>query len=333
MQKDIAEASLDVGHVGLFQDVDGTIRALPLLIDFHGRAWPSMSLLLVSRYLGANWRDIRFTRGRAFLPYPGGELAVPIDRHGQILINYPGPEKAFTAAADTFIYVLDELKNRDALEANGLPIPPGRIDRMKGKIVIVCNTAIQTAFADFGQTPFAQTFPLAYTHASVVNSLLRGDYLSKVPRAIQAVFWLLLAVALATVLAALTPIALAVTVLATIVALLAISLLVLTLGGNIIEVVPPILMIGMISLGHLLRGYIIRDSQRRAQEQELAVARRIQQDLLPRNVLAVSNIEVLGANKPCFEVAATTSTTSTSPTAASRSRSPTSPARACPRRS
>jgi sigma-B regulation protein RsbU (phosphoserine phosphatase) len=75
-----------------------------------------------------------------------------------------------------------------------------------------------------------------------------------------------------------------------------------TFGGNIIEIVPPVLMIGMISIGHLLRGYIIRDRQRRAQEQELAVARRIQQDLLPKSVLTSQGLEVLGANKPCFEV-------------------------------
>jgi len=302
MQSDIAAASAAVGHVGLFQDIDGTIRALPLMIDYHGRAWPSMSLLLVSRYLGANWRDLRFTHGKAFLPYPGGELAIPVDGHGQVLINYPGPEKAFAPGSISFIDLSDELKRRDALQTAGKPVPPGQIDRAAGKIVIVCNTTKEMAFSDFGQTPFAQNFPLAYTHASVVNSLLRGDFLAKVPRLWQAAVWFVLAVALAIILAALTPVALALTVLGVIVALLVVSILMVSFGGNIIEVVPPVLMIGMISIGHLLRGYIIRDRQRRAQEQELAVARRIQQDLLPRSVLAVNGLEVLGANKPCFEV-------------------------------
>jgi CHASE2 domain-containing sensor protein len=302
MEQEIADASADVGHVGLFQDVDGTIRALPLMIDYRGRAWPSMSLVLVSRYLGANWRDLRFTRGKAFLPYPGGELTIPVDRRGQVLINYPGPERAFAPGKMIFIELSDELKLRDSLEMIGKPVPTGQLEKTAGKIVILCNTATETAFSDFGQSPFAQTFPLAYTHASVVNSMLRGDYLSKVPRAYQAVFWLLLAVALAIVLAALTPVALALTVLGTVVALFVISFLMVAFGGQIIEVVPPVLMIGAISLGHLLRGYIIRDRQRRAQEQELGVARRIQQDLLPKSVLAVGGLEILGANKPCFEV-------------------------------
>jgi CHASE2 domain-containing sensor protein len=302
MNDDIAEATDAVGHVGLSPDVDNTIRSLPLLIQHKGRAFPSLSLLMVSRYLGANWRDIRFHNLRAFLPYPGGELAIPVDRRARVLINYPGPDKVFAPEAIPFHVLMRELGKRDSLAMLGELPPKGILDRLDGKVVLLCNTATTTAIADFGQTPFAQTFPLAYAHASVVNSLLRGDFLAKVPRAWQALVWFLLAVMLAIGLAALTPVALALTVLGVIVALLIVSLLMVTFGGNIIEVVPPVLMIGMISLGHLLRGYIIRDRQRRAQEQELAVARRIQQDLLPRSVLTVGNIEVLGANKPCFEV-------------------------------
>jgi len=302
LEGEIAESSYAVGHVGLSQDADGTTRALPLLIDQKGRAFPSLSLLMVARYLGADWRTIRFGHGKAFLPYPGGELAMPVDRRGQILINYPGPDTVFKRSSIRFADLMDHIARRDSLEAAGAKAPLDPYDPLKGKVVLVCNTAITTAIADFGQTPFAQTFPLAYAHASVVNSMLRGDFLSKAPRTWQAVVWFLIALTLAVVLAALTPVALALTVLSTVVALLVVAWGWLTFGGVIIEVVPPIVMIGMISVGHVLRGYIIRDGQRRAQEQELAVARRIQQDLLPKSVLATHGLEVVGANKPCFEV-------------------------------
>jgi CHASE2 domain-containing sensor protein len=301
MEEEIAESSYAVGHVGLFQDVDNTIRSLPLLVNYRGRAFPALSLLMVASYLGGDWRDIRFRNNRAFLPYPGGELTLPVDRHAQILINYPGPDKVFKTSAIRFDQVQRSIALRDSLESVGKTAPMGLLERVNGKVVLVCNTATTTAFADFGQTPFSQ-LPLAYTHTSVVNSMLRGDFLSKVPREGQAVLWFLLAIALALILAALTPVALALTVLSTIVALLVVSWGMIAFGGQIIEVVPPILMIGIISLGHLLRGYIVRDRQRRAQEQELAVARRIQQDLLPKSVLAVSDLEVVGANRPCFEV-------------------------------
>ena len=302
MEPEVAESSSAVGHVGLFQDVDNTIRSLPLLVDYRGRAFPALSLLMVAHYLGGNWRDIRFTHNRAFLPYPGGELSLPVDRHAQVLINYPGPDKVFKPSAIRFDQLMFAIAQRDSLEALGKVAPPGLLERVNGKVVLLCNTATTTAFADFGQTPFSQTFPLAYTHTSVMNSMLRGDFLSKVPRPGQAVVWFVIALALALVLAALTPVALALTVLSAIVVLFVISWGMIAFGGQIIEVVPPVLMIGIISLGHLLRGYIIRDRQRRAQEQELGVARRIQQDLLPKSVLAVSDLEVVGANRPCFEV-------------------------------
>src|SRR5690348_4583346 len=63
MEPELAESSAAVGHVGLFQDVDNTIRGLPLLVNYQGRAWPSLSLLMVAQYLGGNWRDIRFHGG------------------------------------------------------------------------------------------------------------------------------------------------------------------------------------------------------------------------------------------------------------------------------
>ena len=302
MEEEIAESSYAVGHVGLSQDVDGTIRALPLLIEHEGRAFPALSLLMAASYLGADWRDIRFLHGKAFLPYPGGELAIPVDHHAQILINYPGPDRVFRPSRIPFDSLMTEIAKRDAEEATGRREPLDPAGRLRGKVILVCNTATTTAIADFGQTPFAQTFPLAYAHASVVNSILRGDFLSKVPRTWQAGVWALLAAVLAVALAATTPVALAFTTLGTIVAVLVISWATTTFGGAMIEVVPPVLMVGAISIGHVLRGYILRDRQRRAQEQELAVARRIQQDLLPRGVLAADGLEVVGANKPCFEV-------------------------------
>jgi len=110
------------------------------------------------------------------------------------------------------------------------------------------------------------------------------------------------AIAVALGFGALAPVALALTTFGAIVLYLLAAQLFTTAGGVMIDVVPPVLMIGAISLGHLLRGYVIRDRQRRASEQELAVARRIQQDLLPHGVLAVEGAEVSGINRPCFAV-------------------------------
>jgi serine phosphatase RsbU (regulator of sigma subunit) len=168
--------------------------------------------------------------------------------------------------------------------------------------VLVCNTATGTATADFGQTPFGQNFPLAYAHASVVNSILRGDYLTRAPRSAEAVVWAVVAIALAVGLGALAPVALALTTLGVMLLWMLAAQAFTTFGGVMTDVVPPVLMTGAISIGHILRGYVERDRQRRASEQELAVARRIQQDLLPHGVLAAGTVEVSGINRPCFAV-------------------------------
>jgi CHASE2 domain-containing sensor protein len=304
IDREIADSTFAFGHVALSQDDDGTTRALPLLIEHQGRAFPSLSLLLVARALGADWRAIRFANGHAELPYPDGLVRIPVDRNAQVLINYPGPDKVFKNGPSfhRFADVMDDFRKRDALEAAGRPVPALPSDALRDKVVLVCNTAIKTATADFGQTPFGQNFPLAYAHASVVNSILRGDYLTRAPRGGEAIVWAVLAIALALGLGALAPVGLALTTLGVMLLWLAAAQTFTTFGGMMIDVVPPVLMIGAISIGHLLRGYVERDRQRRASEQELAVARRIQQDLLPHGLLAAGAIEVSGINRPCFAV-------------------------------
>ena len=229
MQKEIADASREVGHVGLFQDVDGTIRALPLLIDYHGpgvarRCRCSWS----SRYLGANWRDIRFARGRRVPALPGRRARDPGRPPRAGPDQLPGPGKGRSRPPRyRSSTLMDELKERDSLEALGQPAPPGHHRQADAaRSCIVCNTA--THDRDRGLRPDAVRPDVsARLHARLGRELAPARRLpgEGAARHRRRSFWLLLAVALAIVLAALTPVALALTVLATVVTLLVVSLL------------------------------------------------------------------------------------------------------------
>ncbi|MGH7725783.1 MAG: SpoIIE family protein phosphatase [Candidatus Eiseniibacteriota bacterium] len=309
LEEIIAESTAVVGHVGLYQDVDGVSRAVPLFINHQGRAFPALALLMAARYLGADWRLLRFEGGHAVLPYPGGTIRIPVDRHGRVLISFPGEEQAFRNQ-HSFHAVMREIADRAATGAGpggadagaGAAGQPGG-DPFRDKVVLVCNTAATSAISDFGPTPFKVSFPLAYAHASVLNSILRNDYIQRVPRSAQVFAWAVTAIVLGLLLAAaVSPVSLALLALVAILLYLVAGWSMTTFGGSQIEIVPPVIMIGMISIGNLLRGYILRDRQRRAQEQELAVAKRIQQDLLPKGVLTVRDVEVSGVNLPCFAV-------------------------------
>ncbi len=302
MQEDIVAASASVGHVSLYQDVDGVTRSLPLVVNHQGRMFPALPLLMAARQLDADWRQIRFARGHAILPTPGGEVRIPVDDRARMLISYPGNREHFRKHSNRheFWNVVDEI--RDSMDApTGVAAPP-RFARLKGSVALVCNTAATSAIADYGPTPFDVNFPLAYAHASVVNSILRDDYLRRVPRGVQMIFWAATAALLAFIMSTVAPIPfLTVTVLAMFAYMVA-GWAAATFTGSIIEVVPPIVMIGLQAVAIGARGYRLRDRQRRAQEQELSVAKKIQQDLLPRGVLAANGVEVAGFNLPCYAV-------------------------------
>ncbi len=303
MEEIIAESTAVVGHVGLKQDVDGVTRELPLFVNHQGRAFPALALVMAANYLGADWRQMRFEGGHAILPYPGGTIRIPVDRHGRVLISYPGEEEAFknTPFHTVMREIADRAERGDGPEAAADAF--GGTDPLRDRVVLVCNTAATSAISDFGPTPFKVNSPLAYAHASVVNSILRNDYLQRVPRNAQTLAWGVTAIVLGLLLAAaVSPVSLALFALVAILLYLVAGWSMATFAGLQIEIVPPVIMIGMISIGNLLRGYIMRDRQRRAQEQELAVAKKIQQDLLPKGVLAVRDVEVSGVNLPCFAV-------------------------------
>jgi serine phosphatase RsbU (regulator of sigma subunit) len=257
---------------------------------------------MAARHFDADWRQIRFEGGHAILPTPQGTLRIPVDAHARMPIAFPGGRKLFSDHANKheFIDLMQSIAGTTPPESLGARAE--RTRRLDGAIVLVANTASTSAVSDYGPTPFDVNFPLAYVHASVLNSIFRADYLQRVPRGLQMMFWAATAAILGVVLSVVAPIPFLVITLASILLYLVAGWMTAALGGSIIEIVPPVVMIGVQSVAIGARGYRLRDRQRRAQEQELAVAKKIQQDLLPRGPLALDGVEVMGFNLPCFAV-------------------------------
>src|SRR5262249_61625267 len=94
-----------------------------------------------------------------------------------------------------------------------------------------------------------------------------------------------LAIGLGLWLPILAPGALAVVALAFLIGLAGLAWSLLVFFGIQMSLVPPLFLVLSLSVGVMLRAYVVRDHERRAVEQELAVARRGQQDLLPKHPL------------------------------------------------
>jgi CHASE2 domain-containing sensor protein len=294
-----------LGHIDLVWGGDNVSRYLPLEVEHEGSAIPALSLLMACRYLGTDWRQAHFEPGNPFreghlvLETSSGQIQIPIDTYGRTAINFPGDEHAFRH------YVrFDRAMAAAKISFGGGPVPDSlpQPEVFRGKVVLLCSTAYNLLTADVGPTPFSDSFPLAYAHASAVNSILRRDFLHVIPHGYETLGLGAIALGLGMWLPMLAPGALAVVAVAFLVGLAALAWTLLVFFGIQMSLVPPLFLVLSLSVGVMLRAYVVRDHERRAVEQELAVARRVQQDLLPKQPLTAGDLEVSGTNLPCYAV-------------------------------
>jgi sigma-B regulation protein RsbU (phosphoserine phosphatase) len=136
----------------------------------------------------------------------------------------------------------------------------------------------------------------------MVNALLEGDYLRQAPVWTVVAGLGLITVILAYALPMLSPVVLSGVAAGSLAFVTVVAWASLFFGGIQVPLVQPYFLISHLSVGILVHGYLIRDRQRRAAEQELSIAHKIQQDLLPKEPLENGQVRVWGTNLPCFAI-------------------------------
>ena len=157
--KMLSQAAGASGFFNISPDSDGILRRVPLTIEYKGRFYPSLALATVMRSLGVN--DVLLKTGKN----TGQSLclnktAIPLTSKGDMLIRFRGKSKTFD-----YVSAEDILSDR---------IPRGKIE---GKIVFVGTTA--SGMKEFKATPFDPVFPGVEVHATVVDNILKNDFLSR----------------------------------------------------------------------------------------------------------------------------------------------------------
>jgi len=154
----ISEAGRSTGFFNMVPDPDGTVRWMNMVVRCRGELYAPLSLQVLSAYKDANIAvevgDYGIERLRL------GNVRVPTDEAGRLMINYRGREKTFPHISAT-----------DILEGRLAP------DQVRDKIVLVGATAV--GIYDIRVTPFSSVFPGLEIHANVVDNILRGDFLSR----------------------------------------------------------------------------------------------------------------------------------------------------------
>ncbi len=172
----IGAAAAGIGHLNQWPDVDGAVRQEPLLINYFGKAVPSMSLLIAARSLNLGMADVRLNVGESVQL---GKLVIRTDESALMLPQfYKGKDGRPAFTVDSFYDVIS-----------------GKIPASKyaDKIVIIGATAagVGTTFA----TPAGPGLSPAETIAHITSSILSEHFIVQPGWSIWAMLGLVLLVA------------------------------------------------------------------------------------------------------------------------------------------
>ena len=151
-----SEATAASGFFNISPDTDGILRRVPLIMEHKGKLYPSLALGTLMKALGVNDIVLRTDRKGVDSLYLN-QTPIPITSGG-LLIRFRGKGRTFG-----YVSAADVLSDR---------IPEGK---MRGKIVFVGTSA--SGLKELKPTPFDPVFPGVEVHATVVDNILKKDFI------------------------------------------------------------------------------------------------------------------------------------------------------------
>ena len=180
---ELQQAAVSAGHFNPLVDFDGRVRRVPMLVEYDGSYYESLSLAMVRTLLGSTkllpgYAEVK-TGGFAGLEWleleaAGGRLKIPVDNNVATFVPYRGEQGSFR-----YISITDVLHNR---------VEPAQL---KDKIILVGTTA--PGLLDAHATPVGEVYPGVEVHASMIAGILDQNLKEQPAYMLGAeVIWLLL---------------------------------------------------------------------------------------------------------------------------------------------
>jgi adenylate cyclase len=161
----LLQASAALGNVETRPDLDGIYRRVPLVVPFQGKWLPTLGFSAFHRFV--NPGPLKFAPEALLV----GQTPIPLDPQGRFLLKFRGPSrshKRFSAAN----VIASESRRQHGLT----PVYPP--EAFAGKWVLVGLTA--PGLLDLKACPVASIYPGVEVHATLLDNLLRGDFLRPV---------------------------------------------------------------------------------------------------------------------------------------------------------
>jgi len=180
---ELQQAAAGAGHFNPSVDSDGMVRRVPMLTEYDGAYYESLSLAMVRTLLGHPPMLPGFAEGNASgyaglewleLDSPIGSLKIPVDHDVTTLVPFRGNAGSFR-----YISIADVLHDRVDLA------------QLKDKIILVGTTA--PGLLDLRATPVSEVYPGVEVHANMIAGILDQNLKERPAYMVGAeVIWLLL---------------------------------------------------------------------------------------------------------------------------------------------
>jgi adenylate cyclase len=162
----LIKAAVGLGNVESGPDPDGIYRRVPLISACRGLVLPILAFAAFGHFeKPGEWR---FDEGELVQ----GNYRVPLDQAGRLLLKFRGPSRSFKRFSAANV-----IQSEARLQHGKAPFY--QPEDFAGKWVLVGLTA--PGLLDLKPTPLAPVFPGVELFATLLDNLLRGDFLRITP--------------------------------------------------------------------------------------------------------------------------------------------------------
>jgi adenylate cyclase len=153
-------------QVNVIPDLDGYHRRVPMFVEYNGLLYPNLGLQVAMDYLGIGPADLHLETKHLVLMSKTGPIRIPLDRQGNLLINFSGTDEVFET--NSILKILQENNKKSDI-----------FKGFKDRAVVVGQSS--TVVGDLGPTPFRISTPLHFLHANVASNIINRDFLAQAP--------------------------------------------------------------------------------------------------------------------------------------------------------
>ncbi|MBF0489304.1 MAG: CHASE2 domain-containing protein [Candidatus Omnitrophica bacterium] len=276
------KSAAGAGHINVIPDSDGKYRRVPLLIQYNGALHPYLSFHLISDYLGVEAKDIHVKPGQ-YIQW-GPKVRIPLDEQSNMIVNYAGPWGKYY---QHYSYV-DILRSYASLQSKEKPLLD--LNVFRNKICVVGLTA--TGTTDLHPNPFSSLYPALSIHADLMNSILNNQFIHRASRKVNLVILFLLGALIVWGVVTTKPFKAFLIFTGVFFVFGLTGFLLFALGGLWIDVFYPLLALAGIYLTAALMMSVRQWKKKLFLDNELQIAKTIQQSFLPKSVPVISGLDV-----------------------------------------